>query len=170
MMAQWIREAGFVVQHLIGTIGSQTEYRVLVAIVAIAFLLGLFNIAAAMGATMATPMRVVLVSAIGTLIVLAAVVAVRLYLLPKLHTNAMTPWLPLVVSGMVLLIIVAPLTHRLVSMGYFEAVMALVLSVAATALILAISHAGFNAFRDGDKGFNKTHHRRDDLNRIIDDV
>ena len=140
------------------------------ALVIAAFIFGLFNIAAAMGATMATPVRVVLVSAIGTLLVLMAAVAVRLYLLPNLHPNDMTPWLPLVVSGIVVLALVAPLAHWLLSAGYFEAVMALTLSVAAAGLVLMVGHAGFDAFRDGDKGFNKTHDRRDSINRIIDDV
>ena len=90
--------------------------------------------------------------------------------IPNLNPSPMLRWLPLVVTGMVLLICVAPLAKWLLSAGYFEAVVALVLSGAAVALLIVLGHAGFNALRTGDKGFNKTQHRRDDINQIIDDV
>ncbi|MBT3294087.1 MAG: hypothetical protein HN919_12090 [Verrucomicrobia bacterium] len=170
MMAQWIHEAALIVRELIGSCGSTTEYNVLLGLAVAGLLFGLFNISAAMGATMSTPLRVTLVSVLGGLLVMAAVVAVRLYLIPNLTPSPMLRWLPLVVSGMVLLLCVAPLAKWLLSAGYFEAVFALVLSCAAVALLIVLGHAGFNALRTGDKGFNKTQHRRDSINQIIDDV
>jgi zinc transporter ZupT len=65
---------------------------------------------------------------------------------------------------------VAPLAKWILSSGYFEAVFALVLSVAAAALVVVMTRAAFNAFREGDKGFDKTHRRRDNINRVIDGV
>ncbi len=170
MMAQWTQEAALVIKALIGSVGSTTEYNVLVGVAVAGLLFGLFNISAAMGATMSTPLRVVIVALVGGLLVMVAIVAMRLYLIPNLNPSPMLRWLPLVVTAMVLLICVAPLAKWLLSAGYFEAVVALVLSGAAVALLIVLGHAGFNALRTGDKGFNKTQHRRDDINQIIDDV
>lgn len=170
MMAQWTREAALVIRELIGTVGSTTEYHTLIALAGIAFIFALFNISAALGATMSTPLRVLGASVFAVLLALAAVVAVRLYLIPHLHPTEMIRWLPLVVTGLVVLACVAPMTRWLLAAGYFEAVFALVLSAAAAALVVVLAHAGFNAFREGDKGFNKTHRRRDSINSVIDGV
>ncbi len=117
---------------------------------------------------MSTPLRVLGVGVIGGCLVMSAVVATRLYLVPSLHSSPMLPWLPLIVAGLVTLLLVAPLAKWILSSGVFDAVFALVLSVAAAALIVVMTHAGFNAFRQGDKGFDKTHRRRDDINKVID--
>jgi hypothetical protein len=170
MMTLWTQEAAQVIRELIGSVGSTTEYNVLVGMAVAGLLFGLFNISAAMGATMSTPLRVAIVALVGGLLVMVAIVAMRLYLIPNLNPSPMLRWLPLIVTGMVLLICVAPLAKWLLSAGYFEAVVALVLSGAAVALLIVLGHAGFNALRTGDKGFNKTKHRRDNINQIIDGV
>jgi len=170
MLALWIREAEQVLREMIGSVGSGTEYNVLLGLAILGFLFALFNISAAMGSTMSTPLRIVAVGVVGGYLVMAAVVATRLYLVPALHSSPMLPWLPLIVAGVVTLLLVAPLAKWILQSGYFEAVFALVLSVAAAALVVVMTRAGFNAFRHGDKGFDKTHRRRDSINRVIDDV
>ena len=99
---------------------------------------------------------------------MGAVVATRLYLVPALHSSPMLPWLPLVVAVLAIVLLVAPLAKWILSSGYFEAVFSLVLSVAAAVLVVVMVRAGFNAFRHGDKGFDKTQRRRDSINRVID--
>jgi len=168
MLALWISEAEQIIRELIGTVGSSTEYNVLLGLAIVGFLFALFNISAAMGSTMATPLRVFAVAVVGGYLVMGAVIATRLYLVPSLHSSPMLPWLPLIVAGLVTVLIVAPLAKWILSSGYFEAVFALVLSVAAAALVVVMARAGFNAFRHGDKGFNKTQRRRDGINRVID--
>lgn len=170
MFADWIAEGGQIVRELIGATGSATEYNVLLGVAIVAFLFALFNISAAMGSTMATPLRVLGVAVVGGYLVMGATVATQLYLVPNLHSSPMLPWLPLIVAGLVTLLLVAPLAKWLLSSGYFDAVFALVLSVAAAALVVVMTRAGFNAFREGDKGFDKTHRRRDSINRVIDGV
>lgn len=170
MLTVWLDEGAQIIRELIGSVGSGTEYNVLLGLAIVGLLFALFNISAAMGSTMATPLRVTGVAVIGGVAVMAAVVATRLYLVPALRSSPMLPWLPVIVAGLVTLLIVAPLAKWLLASGYFEAIFALVLSVAAAALVVVMTRAAFNAFRHGDKGFDKTHRRRDSVNRIIDDV
>ena len=170
MFAEWIAEGGQIVRELIGATGSGTEYNVLLGIAIVGFLFALFNISAAMGSTMATPLRVLAVAVVGGYLVMGAAVATRLYLVPNLHSSPMLPWLPVIVAGLVTVLLVAPLAKWILSSGYFEAVLSLVLSVAAVVLVVLVTRAAFNAFREGDKGFDKTHRRRDSINSVIDGV
>ncbi len=170
MFADWIAEGGQIVRELIGATGSGTEYNVLLGVAIFGFVFALFNISAAMGSTMATPLRVLGVAVVGAALVMGAAVATRLYLAPILRASPMLPWLPLVLAVLVLLLLVAPLAKSILSSGYFEAVFALMLSMAAAAAVVVMARAGFNAFREGDKGFDKTHRRRDSINRVIDGV
>ncbi len=168
MIAVWISEAEQVIREVIGSTGSNTEYNVLLGLAVLGFLFALFNISAAMGSTMTTPLRVFAVTVVGGYLVLTAVVAMRLYLVPVLRSSPMLPWLPLIVALLATILIVAPLAKWILASGYFEAVFALVLSAAAAALVVVMVRAGFNAFRHGDKGFDKTQRRRDSINRVID--
>jgi hypothetical protein len=170
MLTRWIQEAALVIDALLPTAGSTTEYHVLIGLGILGFLFLLFNISAAMGATMATPLRVAVVAVVGALLMTIAVVAIRLYLLPNLYTTPVTPWLSLIAATLVLLAFVAPLAKGVLSAGYFDAVFSLALSAAGAALVVVMVHAGFNAFRTGGKGFDKTHQRRDSINVLIDDA
>lgn len=58
MITLWISEAEQVMREVIGTVGSSTEYNVLLGLAIVGFLFALFNISAAMGSTMSTPLRV----------------------------------------------------------------------------------------------------------------
>lgn len=171
MISEWIREAQHIVRETIGCIASGTmEYHLLIALALIAFLFAMFNVSSAMGSRMATPLRVFTASAAALLLVMAAAIATRLYIIPSLHSSPMTAHLPLIIAGLVLLVCAAPLAKWILAAGYFEAVFALVLSVAAAALVVVMTHAAFNAFHEGDREFEKTHERRDSINRIIDNT
>lgn len=170
MITMWVNEAGQVMRALIGSVESPAEYNVLLAAAALGFVFALFNISAAMGSTMSTVPRVLGVAVLGGYLLMITVVAARLYLVPNLHAVPMLPWLPWIAAGLVLLALVAPIAKVLLSSGYFEAVLSVVLSIAAAALVVILVQAGFNAFREGDKGFNKTNRRRNIINNMIDDT
>ncbi len=58
MLALWVREAEQVIREMIGSVGSSTEYNVLLGLAILGFLFGLFNISEDMGSTIATPLNV----------------------------------------------------------------------------------------------------------------
>ncbi len=108
MFADWIAEGGQIVSELIGATGSATEYNVLLGVAIVGLLFALFNISAAMGSTMATPLRVLAVTVIGGALVIGAAVLTRVHLVPSLHSAPMLPWLPLIVAGLATLLTCGP--------------------------------------------------------------
>lgn len=165
----WTNEALKIIKALLGNAGQASDIEITACFIAaiLATVIILRWIGKAFGATMADNGRAFTIVGTGLILALAAVVAINIYLAPMIKNAALLKWAPLVSSGVILIVIVAPLTCLLLKMKYFPAIFASLLSIGAAAGIVILVHSGFAAIKEGDKGFKKTKERTDIVNDVI---
>ncbi len=167
VLIPWLTEIESVVRGLVGPGLGGVEFGVTLGVGLVALVIVLRATAFAMGASMVTIPRTLLVVALGAGLLLLATAALRLHVLPNLEAAPGVRWLPLMLAIVVGLGVVAPLARWILAGRYFSCVFALALGAAALAAAVVVTHAAFGAFWSGDKRFEKTRTRRDSVNQVI---
>lgn len=167
-MNTWPHEVQRLVLDLVGPTAAPYEAPIIIILAVVACAFVLRYSAAASGAVMATFTRTVILMVVASAILLAAVIALRLYVIPRLHESPMVRWLPYVACVMLLFIAVLPLAAWLLASRFFESVLPIVLGVLAAVAISFVARYAMGALRTGDAELLKTRDRRDSLNQVMD--
>lgn len=165
----WTNEALKIIKSLLGNSGQASDIEIAICLIAaiLSAVIVLRWIAKAFGATMSDNGRALTVAGTGIILALASVVAFNIYLAPTIKSALLLKWVPLASCGLILIVIVAPLSCLLLKIKYFPAIFASLLSIGAAIGIVILVHGGFGAIKEGDKGFKKTKERTESVNDVI---
>jgi len=116
---------------------------------------------------MADKKRSALVLTIGLLSMTLIIMAVNLYVVPRLASESLLVWVPIVSATVTMLAIVIPSACLLCRAPYFKALFTVLLSVAAAWAVMLLVQAGFSAVHGGEKVFDKTKSRKTNINELL---
>jgi hypothetical protein len=166
-MDPWLYECKRLLAQALGHARSDNEL-ILTVVVAVVMLTVVLRIAShAMKASMATYPRAFIATAASIAAVVAGVAALNVYGIPRLPNPAVADKLPYVVTGLIVLLVAAPVCVLLLKAPYFEAVFAMVLSVGAAFGISILAHYVSDAWRAGKHEMLPTQERKQELRDVM---
>lgn len=166
-MNAWKAEILRIVRLATNSPESMPELVTLLILAAITFVIVLCKVGNALKFSMTDMKRSAGVLAIGLPAIILIVAAVNLYLAPHVADEDLRRWVPIVSTAVTLLAIVIPAVCLLHRAPYFQALFAILLSIAAAGAVILLVHAGFRTARGLNKEFDKTRNRTEKINELL---
>jgi hypothetical protein len=165
----WRDEVLKIINQMMGNAGKPADAEVIVCL--ITAILGAIIIlkwaGKALGASMTDNGRVSFMVVLGSALGLASTAALNIYVLTGTKNALLIQWLPIGVFGLIILAIVTPLAAFMLKAKYFQALFSILLAIGAAVGIVILTHAGFDALKQGDKQFKRTKERTDTIDSVI---
>jgi hypothetical protein len=104
---------------------------------------------------------------IGTCLLLAAVVAVRLYLLPRVPSEDVARWLVPATLVVMFFLVLTPLLSMVQGTGYLAALLMLVVSLTLASIGMALTQGAYRAVEKGEVTFGKARERKETMDEFM---
>ncbi|MBM4142962.1 MAG: hypothetical protein FJ225_05125 [Lentisphaerae bacterium] len=167
MLDAWRTETAGLLHALTGSPATTLELIVLVAAGLVAITAVLRMGTALLGTPMSDLGRALQVMLLGSLITLSAVVAARLYVVPRCPSTALRPFIAPAAALLAVMggaVTVSRAVHR---GNYLVNSFAVLLAVTAAAAVVLLGRAAFDSFGAGEKRSEELRERREDLERYM---
>jgi len=104
---------------------------------------------------------------LGACLLLAGVVAVRLYLLPHVPSADVARWIVPGTLVVVFFLLLVPLLSMVQGTGYLAALLMLVVSLTMASIVMALTQGAYRAVEKGEVTFGKAHERKEVLDQFL---
>jgi len=169
-MGVWQEKAVEALHVILGNPGSGTELAALCLVAAIVFIIVLERLSSLMSFPVkGTPLAMVVFIG-GSLGILLSAAGAIIYVEPLSFVKSMKlePFIPFIGGLLSVPVLMTPLlwiTHRT---KYTQGLIAALLSICGAAIAVMLTIAAIGAFKSGDKDFNRTRSRTQEVNRFLD--
>ena len=166
-MQLWLAEAKNVLQGLQDYTASRPELVVVAGVAVVVFLLMMKIAGTALQNPNADIPGNLMVLVIGAAILLAAVVAVRLYVLPHVGQPETARWLVPATLGVVLLLLVTPLLAALQRIRYLAALLMLIVALGLAGAAALLARGGYRAVVREKTNFGNAKQHAESINDFL---
>lgn len=165
-MNMWLFELKKVVSLILATT-DRTEAIVVAAAAALSFLIVLRATSGAMGLKYPAWPRIFVAYGPAFVLALAALIAVRLYALPEIHSSALGLGLQIAAPVLIVLAIALPLAAWLEKGSYVECLMNLAVALLAMVIVAVMVRAGWKSFVGGREQMQRSKERTEMINTDV---
>jgi hypothetical protein len=164
----WIDEVLRVLRRWAGQPASESEFWTMVAVGVLSAILIFSKVVKAMRAGAIVAGGRTIITILGSLVfVVVGAAAANLYLVPRVADPILLTGLPIACPVLAALILAIPISALLHRITYFEALFALVLSIAAAIVTGLLIHGAFEAGRAGFGEMLKSKEHNDVINSVL---
>jgi hypothetical protein len=112
--------------------------------------------------------RTLAVIALGSIVLLASVVSMKLYLVPHLQSNVLKIVIPSIIAFSAFLAIVVPFACFMLKSRYFQTIFSILLGIVMAAILIFLTRGVCDAARKMAENFSKTKGRTESTNIMLE--
>ncbi len=156
-----------IIQLLTLNPASQVVMYLVIAICLLVAWFGLVKIATALKFPMCTGARCALTLLTLVALSLVAAAITDAFLAPRIANPALSKFLPLIVTCVMLLAAVVPISCFILKSHYLQTLSAICVPIIAAAIVSFLANAITGAIQQGGKGFSRTKDRTEKLDQVL---